>query len=142
MEKQRLFRIMAKMDTKDLKKLAEPITKKYEVTLIKKPTKTLAMIKMREPVKRSLFYLGEVMVCEAITEVDGSRGIGVTMGDDYEKVLQMAILDSGFNHVLPEMEAIREELLRQEKKQIAREEQENALHLKTMVNFNTMAGEN
>ena len=58
MEKKELFRIMAAADGSMLRELAQPLAEKYGVSVVKAPAKTLAMIKLREPVKNSLFYLG------------------------------------------------------------------------------------
>jgi phosphonate C-P lyase system protein PhnG len=87
MEKKRLFRIFAKANACDIAKLAKEIKERYEIVIIKAPQKTLTMIKMREPVKSSLFYLGEVIVTEAIVELSGARGMAVTMGDNFGKTL-------------------------------------------------------
>ncbi|MGL4607744.1 MAG: phosphonate C-P lyase system protein PhnG [Eubacteriaceae bacterium] len=138
MEKKQLFKIMANCEGKKIQSLAKEIHENHKVLIIKEPTKSLTMIKMREPVKSSLFYLGEVMVTETIVEIEGTKGIGVTMGDDSDKSLSMAIIDAGFNKKLKEMETIEKELLGIEASQKLKEEKENALHLKTMVNFNTM----
>lgn len=140
MEKQRLFRIMANMSNKNLKELSGKITEAGDVIMIKEPSKTLTMIKMRETVKSSLFYIGEVMVSEAIVEMNGIKGMAVTMGDDFEKVLAMAIIDCGFNNGFSVMKKIEGDLMAFEAKQNKRKEKENGMHLKTMVNFNTMAG--
>ena len=93
---------------------------------------------MREPVKESLFYIGEVLVCEAVIELDGTRGMAVTMGDDFEKVLNMAIIDAAYNRGVFEREP---ELLRLEAEQRLTEQKRNAMHMKTMVNFNSMDSE-
>lgn len=140
MDKKRLFRIMANMSSKKLNQMSNKVRENGEVLIIKEPSKTLTMIKMREPVKNSLFYIGEVMVTEAIVEMNGIKGMAVTMGDDFEKTLDMAIIDCGFNNGFAVTAMIKEELIRQEKKQTVKIEKENAMHLKTMVNFNTMSG--
>ena len=54
MEKKELFRIMAAADGSMLRELAQPLAEKYGVSVVKAPAKTLAMIKLREPVKNSL----------------------------------------------------------------------------------------
>lgn len=103
--------------------------------IIKEPHKTLTMIKMREPVKQSLFYIGEVIVTEAMVELDGVKGAAVLMGDDAEKTLHMAIIDAAMNKgVFRETE----KLLALEQEQQDFVMRENALHLKTMVNFESM----
>lgn len=141
MEKKRLFKIMAKMNTKQLTNLTSGLIEKYEINLIKEPSKSLTMIQMREPVKSSLFYLGEVLVCEAVIEFEGAKGMALYMGDDYEKVQAMAILDGAFNKRIDEVNEIVKLLLNEESKQIEMAEKENAMHLKTMVNFSSLDSE-
>lgn len=135
MEKKRFFRIMAGADGETLAGFAARITERYPVVVIKEPQKTLAMIRMREPVQESLFYLGEVIVCEAMVELDGTKGFAVTMGDDYPKVLNMAIIDAACNKGVFDEEAA---LLALEKEQTELKQRENAMHLKTMVSFTSM----
>ena len=130
-----MTRIMAKADKRELAELSAEIQKSYTPVVIKEPGKTLAMIRMREPVKQSLFYIGEVIVCEAAVEIDGTKGLAVVMGDDAEKTLNIAIIDAAINKgVFTDMDA----LLELEKQQNDRVMRENAMHLKTMVNFESM----
>lgn len=135
MEKRRLTKILSKADRRDVAVLSADIQKKYRPIIVKEPGKTLTMIKMREPVKQSLFYIGEVIVCEAAVELDGVQGIAVMMGDDTEKTLDMAIIDAAINKgVFNGMDT----LLELEKKQNNMVMRENAMHLKTMVDFKSM----
>ena len=135
MEKKRLTKILAKADSDIIAALSAEIQKTERPVIVKEPGKTLAMIKMREPVKESLFYIGEVIVCEATVEIDGVKGIAVLMGDDAEKTLNMAIIDAAINKgVFNGMET----LIELEKEQSDRVMRENAMHLKTMVNFESM----
>ena len=135
MEKKRLTKILAKADRAVVAAMSAEIQKNYSPIIAKEPGKTLTMIKMREPVKNSLFYIGEVIVCEAVVEIDGVKGIAVLMGDDAEKTLDMAIIDAGVNlGVFTEFDA----LIELEKEQNDFIMRENAMHLKTMVNFNSM----
>ncbi len=136
MEKKRLSKIMAKADREKIISLAEEVKKNNEVIIVKSPEKVLTMIKMREPVKESLFYIGEVIVTEVSVTVNGVNGMAVLMGDDYEKTLAMAIIDGAVNcrYITDETQ-----FLEWEKQQITREEKENAMFMKTMVNFNSMS---
>lgn len=130
-----MFRILAKADKNVVMGFAKDIKDVHDVVIIKKPEKSLAMIKVRESVKESLFYLGEVMITEAAASVNDHKGIAVMMGDNYEKTLDMAIVDAAVNAgVFTRMNEL-EEL---EKEQNLMEEKKNALFLKTMVNFNSM----
>lgn len=94
MNKRRLSKILAKASPQQVQELAEEIKAQHEITVVKAPEKSLVMIKMRDPVKESLFYLGEVIVSEAIVDLDGAKGTAVLMGDDYEKALDMAVIDA------------------------------------------------
>ena len=135
MDKKRLTKILAKADRRDVAALSADIQKTYRPIIVKEPGKTLAMIRMRDPAKQSLFYIGEVIVCESAVEIDGVRGLAVLMGDDAEKTLDMAIIDAAVNKgVFAGMDA----LLAIEKQQNDLVMRENALHLKTMVNFESM----
>ena len=138
LEKKRLFKIMSKADAGDIAVIAKDLKDKHSVVVIKAPNKTLAMIKMREPVKKSLFYIGEVMVTEIILELDGIKGMAVTMGDDFDKVYDMAVIDAACNSGIFERE---QELLLLEAEQKEVEMKENAMYMKTMVNFNSMDSE-
>jgi alpha-D-ribose 1-methylphosphonate 5-triphosphate synthase subunit PhnG len=135
MEKKRLSKILAKADGGVVAEMSSDIQKICSPVIVKAPGKTLAMIKMREPVKQSLFYIGEALVCEAAVEIDGVQGIAVLMGDDVEKTLDMAIIDAAINKgIFTGME----KLLELEKRQNDLIMRENAMHLKTMVNFESM----
>ena len=135
MDKKRLTKILAKADKSEVAALSADIQTKYQPVIVKEPGKTLTMIKLREPVKQSLFYIGEVIVCEASVEIEGVQGIAVLMGDDTEKVLDMAIIDAAVNkrafHGM-------DKLLALEKQQDDLVMRENVMHLKTMVNFESM----
>ena len=135
MDKKRLSRILAKTDKSIIAELSAEIQKMCSPVIIKEPGKTLAMIKIREPVKKSLFYIGEVIVCEATVEIYGVKGAAVVMGDDTEKTLDMAIIDAAVNKgIFIGMD----KLIEFEKEQDNKIMRENAMHLKTMVNFQSM----
>ena len=138
MEKKRFFRILGKASRQQVSALAAPYKEKQRITVIKEPAKSLAMIRMREPVKESLFYLGEVIVCEASVLLGQTKGTAVTMGDDFENVMDMAVLDAAVNAGIFQGE---DALLILEAAQTAETEKENALYLNTMVSFTAMDAE-
>jgi alpha-D-ribose 1-methylphosphonate 5-triphosphate synthase subunit PhnG len=135
LEKKRLTKILAKTDRAVIAALSARIIKVHPIVVIKEPAKTLAMIKMRDPVKQGMFYIGEIIVCEAVVEIGGVKGMAVNMGVDMDKTLNMAIIDAAINKgVFDDMD----ELLSLEKNQEEILRRENAMHLKTMVNFTSM----
>lgn len=138
MEKRRISKILARASNDQVKKLADKIKEVYTPVIVKGPEKSLTMIRMREPVRESLFYLGEVIVSEAIVDLEGSKGVAVLMGDDFDKVLDMAVIDAACNKGV----FCQYELLEQfEKEQNLRLEKENAMFMETMVSFNSMDSE-
>ena len=121
-----------------LRELAQPLAEKYGVSVVKAPAKTLAMIKLREPVKNSLFYLGEALVCDTVVELGGTKGTAVVMGDDFDKVSSMAVIDAAFNRQVSELDELKTVLQRLSMRQQREQELENGLYAKTMVDFQTM----
>ena len=139
MNKQRMTKILARAGSVEVAALSEDIQRLHKPVVVKEPQKSLTMIKLREPVQQSLFYLGEVIVHEAIVEIDGTQGAAVLMcsgsESDAAKVLDMAIIDAAVNknifsgfEVLADIEQQQDELVRKQ----------NALHLKTMVSFDSL----
>ncbi len=139
MNKKRLFQILARADREEVIQLGKKIQQEcHSVTVVRQPEKTLAMIKMREPVKNSLFYLGEIIVTEATVTIDGSTGVAVTMGDDFDKTLSMAMIDAACNAGIFHHEAL---LTAWESAQHLQMEKENAMMQKTKVDFHSMDSE-
>ncbi|MDO4198904.1 MAG: phosphonate C-P lyase system protein PhnG [Erysipelotrichaceae bacterium] len=135
MNKKQISKILTKSDADTVKKMADHIKDNTEIVIVKKPQKALCMIKMREPVKESLFYIGEVIVMDAVVTVNGIAGHSVSMTLDEDKALNMAIIDGGIAAGVKDFD---KELLELEKLQILEEEKKNSLFVKTMVNFNTI----
>ena len=138
MKKRRISKILARASKEQVKRLADEIKEKYSPVIIKAPEKSLTMIRMREPVQESLFYLGEVIVSEAIVDLDGAKGVAVMMGDDFDKVLDMAVIDAACNKGVFQRYDF---LFQLEKEQTLQLEKENALFMQTMVSFHSMDSE-
>ena len=135
MSKWRFTKALARADRSEVTALSADILKSYRPVIVKEPAKTLAMIKLRDPVKQGLFYIGEAVVCEASVEIDGVRGASVLMGDDVEKTLDMAIIDAAANKGVFDGAEV---LAKLEEGQNRRAMQEHAMNLKTTVNFESM----
>ena len=138
MKKKRLFRILSRAERSDVIRLGQELQQQYSMTIVKKPEKSLTMIRMREPVKKSLFYLGEAIITEAVVTLEGTVGTAVTMGDDFEKTLYMAVIDAAENRGVF---AHNDLLLEWEQAQQRRIAQENAMFQKTKVDFHSMDSE-
>lgn len=133
--KQRFSKIVAKADAMELRRLAEPAMQSDTVRILREPAKTMVMIRMKESVAKSDFYLGELLAAEAMVEIDGVKGFALMAGDDLEKALDAAVLDALCTRGEPDIE---KRLLMLEQKQLEEERREIALHQGTQVKFETL----
>jgi alpha-D-ribose 1-methylphosphonate 5-triphosphate synthase subunit PhnG len=119
-------------------KLAREILNKYDVKTVEEPNYGLVMVKARETARRSLFYLGEVLITECKVLINDYLGIGIVKGQEQELAYHLAIVDASYRASLPETEGWTAVLLLEEEKI---EEKRAAFHnkvLKTKVDFQTM----
>lgn len=139
MTKKEISCILSRASREEVAVLAEQVKKDHEIQMVKPPQKTLVMVKARESVKQSLFYLGEVLAAECMVTVDGIRGVSVLAGDDFEKTTDVAVIDGYMNLKkdcgCSEMEEYLKELA--EKQSMERGKLNREL-LKSKVNFNVM----
>ena len=118
--------------------LARQILENHEVITIETPNNGLVMVKVREGVKRSLFYLGEVLVTECKVMINGSLGIGMVKGYEEELAYNLAVIDAAYQAGLPETDTWTEELLAEEERLGKQAAEAAGKILKTKVNFETM----
>ena len=138
MDKQTLSRISTFAETVILQSLAEKVTGDRELFFLKKPEKTMVLLQVKEPVKKSLFYLGEILAVHCIVELAGVKGAAVLMGDDFSKAEAAAILDAAHSGGFAEFDLVEQELLRlQEKHQKENAEQVAAIK-ETQVRFHVL----
>ncbi len=135
MDKKLLSSLLAFAGRDTVIALASRIEQKHQVFVTKPPAKTMVMIEVREPVKSSRFFMGEMLATECFVEVDGIRGAAVMKGDDLEKTRAAAILDAAhtaefeeFISASPELEAIR-------LKRSGDRQRNAAIHRQSQVNF-------
>lgn len=138
MDKKKLFQILSLAEPEQVTDISKLITARYQVISIRPAQKTLTMIKVREPVGASLFYLGEILCCECMVEVEGAKGFAVLAGDDFEKTTAAAIIDAALNANVDGVNEVTERLLALEAKQREDRAPVNAQIMKSKVNFNVM----
>ncbi|GKH31771.1 phosphonate C-P lyase system protein PhnG [Muricomes sp. OA1] len=140
MTKREISVILAGASQKEIIEIAAAIQESCEIQIMKPPQKTLVMVKARESVKKSLFYLGEVLASECMVLVDSAKGAAVLAGDDFDKVTAAAVIDGFLN--LPDKKAEKEQVLGQIQKlgrqQVAERAKLNRALRKSKVNFNVM----
>lgn len=138
MTKQEISSILAGASREQVQRISRRIQENHRIEIVKEPKKTLVMVKVRESIQKSLFYLGEVLACECMVQVDEARGFSVQAGDDFEKVLASAVIDGALNGDCVESGWIEGELRLMKEEQERRRGRLNAQILKSKVNFNVM----
>ncbi|OXL85008.1 phosphonate C-P lyase system protein PhnG [Paenibacillus sp. SSG-1] len=138
MKRRRRTEILVEGSRELAARMAQAIADRYEVKLVEQPSQGLVMVKVRETAKRSLFYLGEVLVSECKVQVEGSMGIGVVKGHDHELAYQLALIDAAYQAGLQETRAWDQTLLDEEARIAATRSQAFAEIAKTKVDFETM----
>lgn len=138
MNRRRRTEILIEGSRSFAKELTKEIEQKYEIQILSEPKHCLTMMKVRETAKRSLFYLGEVLVTETKVQVNGCIGIGIVTGHEEALSYELAVIDAAFEANLeetnywPVLFEMEEQRISQQKLQ-----REQAI-LKTKVDFEMM----
>jgi len=138
MKKKQLSMLLNFASRSEVIALGEQLEGKYEVQTLKKPRKTLVMLKLRESAKNSLFYAGEALVCECMVKIKGVGGFAAALGDDFEKVYSMAIIDAVMNLGDPEQERISAIFRKWESQMDKARARDSKIAMSTKVDFNIM----
>lgn len=138
MNRKRRTEILIKGSSEIAKKISSEIEENYIVKIVEEPNYGLVMVKIREGAKKTLFYIGEVLVTEAKVLIEGKLGIGIISGNNTELAYCLGVIDAAYNASLKETKAWEEILICEEiniKKEIKKRE---AKILLTKVNFENM----
>lgn len=138
MKRRRRTEILIQADPGLARSFAETIMQHYECQEIIPPTYGLTMIKMRESAKKTLFYIGEVLVTEAKVELNQAIGIGIVVGMEEELSKHLAIIDAAYKADVPETREWLPELLEAERLMTEGKAKAQADLFETKVNFDTM----
>ena len=138
MDKQTLSRISTFADTLTLTSLAERAAGGRELLFLKKPEKTMVLLSVKEPVKQSEFYLGEMLAVHCIVELSGVRGAAVLAGDDFSKAASAAMLDASHSGDFAEFALVEPELLRLEEMRQNEKAKQTGAVKETQVRFHVL----
>jgi alpha-D-ribose 1-methylphosphonate 5-triphosphate synthase subunit PhnG len=128
---------LTKMDQTAIKALHDLISQE-EIRILKKPTPGLLMMTVKDSFETD-FYLGEILVTEAIVEFQECKGYGLVMGDEPERAYLAASLETIFQSDQQELiRSLTDFLALQAGKQAEKEEQEKNLIARTAVRFESM----
>jgi alpha-D-ribose 1-methylphosphonate 5-triphosphate synthase subunit PhnG len=138
MNKLTLSRISAFADAGILRSLAEKAAGGREVLFLKKPEKTMVFLQVKEPVKQSLFYMGEMLAVHCIVELSGVRGAAVLSGDDFSQAEAAAVLDAAHSGGFAEFTLVEPELLLLEEARQRKTEKQTTAVKETQVRFHAL----
>jgi len=138
MDKRTLSRISTFADTETLSSLAEKAAGGRELLFLKKPEKTMVLLSVKEPVKQSEFYLGEMLAVHCIVELAGVRGAAVLAGDDFSKAASAAMLDAAHSGCFAEFALVEPELLHLEETRQSEKAKQTAAVKETQVRFHVL----
>jgi alpha-D-ribose 1-methylphosphonate 5-triphosphate synthase subunit PhnG len=138
MDKLALSRVCAFAGPALLRSLAEQAAEGREAALLKGPEKTMVLLQIREPVRQSRFYLGELLATHCVVELGGVRGAAVLMGDEPDRARDAAVLDAAHSGGFPGFTLVEPELFRLEEARKAELAQEAGEIRKTQVSFQAL----
>jgi alpha-D-ribose 1-methylphosphonate 5-triphosphate synthase subunit PhnG len=122
-------------------KLAAAIEARHNVKTVKAPETCLAMMQAVDSVGETPFYLGEVLMCEAVARVDGVLGYGFALEDDPERAWCLAVIDAALGAGLPEGPEIRAAIDGEGRQLLEERRLVQDLVAGTMVHFAVMEGQ-
>jgi len=132
--------ILAESDFSVWEEMAGWLASSYEIKIIQQPETFLVMMPAQDSVEQSTFYLGEVLITEAVVEICGTPGYGFAMEDNPAQALAYAIINAALAHGVPEAADIEVLMVKQEAIIESQRRQEERLIASTRVNFSILEG--
>lgn len=81
-KRKQLTKLLIQSDRELIDHVVSVLEQKYRFETISPPGAGLAMLKMREHAKNSLFYIGEVVLMECRVRLGDTIGIGLVQGQN------------------------------------------------------------
>jgi alpha-D-ribose 1-methylphosphonate 5-triphosphate synthase subunit PhnG len=134
------YEILADGDFKVWREMTNKLKTRYAINVIVEPETCMVMARAADGASRNPFFLGEVLITEAVVEFEGRLGYGFAQEDNPEKALCFAILDAAVGLHLQEEPEILRLLTEQEQKITVGRRSESGLVAGTKVNFAVLEG--
>ncbi len=138
MTRRRRTRILVEGNPEIRRNFSANIESRHSIVEIEPPGPVLTMIKMRDTARKSLFYLGEVLVTEAKVRVNETIGLGIIAGDNEEAARDLAVIDAALRANLPETADWYSRLVNEEQRIRAHLQRHHARIDETRVRFETL----
>lgn len=88
------YKIVAEGRLEKLQVVVQRIVNEYEWKVVAHPSPGMIMVRHVDPIDKTKFYIGEAFVTQCEVEVAGKLGYGCVLGDEPERALYGAIIDS------------------------------------------------
>jgi len=120
--------------------MAEMIAGKYEIKVLQEPATCMTMMQAIDSVGHTPFYVGEVLMTEAVVSINGATGFGFVLEDEPVRALCMAIIDAALTASIAEEVEIKHIIAAEEQRILEGWRQEEKLVAATQVRFAIMEG--
>lgn len=132
--------IFAEGDFAVFEKLADMVLSQADIRVAREPQTCLVMMSVLDSVEQAPFHLGEVLITEAVVELNGVVGYGFALENQPAKALCFAVLEAALQAGHKMAPLIREALQSQAAAVEKRRQRESARMAGTRVNFAVMGG--
>jgi phosphonate C-P lyase system protein PhnG len=130
--------IVCNCELEPLETFVAGLEESVNITLVKMPAICMTMIQAEDSVEFQPFYLGEALTTECEVLVNGKRGIGICLGDEPVRSYCLAFMDAYVQLSDVNMQPVNEFLAQQAAIVEHEEKLENALIMRTKVDFKLM----
>jgi len=121
----------------DVEALFRTIEKHHTITVLQQPTAQTLLQPVIDPISKSPFYAGEILVTTSIVQIEQCKGWAMVMDDDEKLSLMIATLDACFEAGIfqEEMQTLYKKTEQKIAKEVARNNQ--SIHA-TKVSFDLL----
>lgn len=119
---------------------AEMIAARHDIKVLQEPETCMTMMQAMDSVGHTPFYVGEILMTEAVVSINEATGLGFALEDEPVRALCIAIIDAALTAHIEEEVEIRRIVAVEEQHILERQQQEAALVAATQVRFALMEG--
>lgn len=130
--------ILCECELQPLEDFVVALEETVEVKLVKEPAICMTMVQAEDSVEFQPFYLGEALTTECELLVNGTRGIGICLGDEPVRAYCIAFMDAYTQLKSVDMQPVIDFLTKQSAIIEHNAKVENDLILRTKVDFKLM----
>lgn len=130
--------ILCECELQPLEDFVVALEETVEVKLVKEPAICMTMVQAEDSVEFQPFYLGEALTTECELLVNGTRGIGICLGDEPVRAYCIAFMDAYTQLKDVDMQPVIDFLNKQSAIIEHNAKVENDLILRTKVDFKLM----